>query len=198
MPIKKQNKKKKGFTLIELIIVIAIIAILAAIAIPNFLSIQRKSRVKADIASAKTIYDATSALIAEGKIIPNNSAVTFTLDGGKTQSVTPSGQSSTTTTDQTFVLEKEKKSGSDSTLADDNIVEKYLQTIPVSQSVSGDVFAVKVDPNGKPASGQGESAKAEEPAKIEVYLVKSGAKDTTGGILVYPTTTGDYALNSTN
>lgn len=167
---KRQNKKNKGFTLIELIIVIAIIAILAAIAIPNFLSIQRKSRVKADIASAKTIYNAAAALVSEGKI----------------------------TSDQTFVLEKEKKSGSDSTLADDNIVEKYLQTIPVSQSVSGDLFAVKVDPNGKPASGQGEAAKAEEPAKIEVYLVKSGAKDTTGGILVYPTTTGDYALNSTN
>ena len=64
---KEYNKKKKGFTLIELIIVIAIIAILAAIAIPNFLSIQRKSRVKADIATAKTIYDATSALIAEGR-----------------------------------------------------------------------------------------------------------------------------------
>ncbi|MHC9332823.1 prepilin-type N-terminal cleavage/methylation domain-containing protein, partial [Clostridium perfringens] len=55
MNTKKQTKKKQGFTLIELIIVIAIIAILAAIAIPKLLSIQRKARVKADIASAKTI-----------------------------------------------------------------------------------------------------------------------------------------------
>ena len=68
MNTKKQNKKKKGFTLIELIIVIAIIAILAAIAIPNFLSIQRKSKVKADVASAKNIYDVTSALVADNKI----------------------------------------------------------------------------------------------------------------------------------
>ncbi|ELC8425696.1 prepilin-type N-terminal cleavage/methylation domain-containing protein [Clostridium perfringens] len=80
MNTKKQNKKKKGFTLIELIIVIAIIAILAAIAIPNFLSIQRKSRVKADIASAKTIYDATSALIAEGKIQVPESEATYKID----------------------------------------------------------------------------------------------------------------------
>ena len=72
MNTKKQNKKKKGFTLIELIVVIAIIAILAAIAIPNFLSIQRKARVKADVASAKTIYDATSALIAQGDISATN------------------------------------------------------------------------------------------------------------------------------
>ncbi|MDM0925284.1 prepilin-type N-terminal cleavage/methylation domain-containing protein [Clostridium perfringens] len=64
------NKKKKGFTLIELIVVIAIIAILAAIAIPNFLSIQRKARVKSDVASAKSIYDATSALIAQSELKP--------------------------------------------------------------------------------------------------------------------------------
>ena len=49
----KIGKRKKGFTLIELIIVIAIIAILATIAIPNFLAIQRKARVKADIATGK-------------------------------------------------------------------------------------------------------------------------------------------------
>ena len=68
MNTKKQNKKKKGFTLIELIIVIAIIAILAAIAIPNFLSIQRKSKVKADVATAKSIYDTTETLVADGTI----------------------------------------------------------------------------------------------------------------------------------
>lgn len=64
----KISKRKKGFTLIELIIVIAIIAILAAIAIPNFLAIQRKARIKADIATAKNIYDATATMITEGKV----------------------------------------------------------------------------------------------------------------------------------
>lgn len=63
-----KNKKKKGFTLIELIIVIAIIAILAAVAIPKFSSISKDAKIKSDIANAKTISNAVSALIAEGEI----------------------------------------------------------------------------------------------------------------------------------
>lgn len=65
---KNLRKKKKGFTLIELIIVIAIIAILAAVAIPKFGSVRRSAEDKAMLANAKTIANAAAVLVEEGKL----------------------------------------------------------------------------------------------------------------------------------
>ena len=45
------KKKRKGFTLAELLIVVAIIAVLVAIGIPIFTSLLEKSREAADAAN---------------------------------------------------------------------------------------------------------------------------------------------------
>ncbi|MBF0468825.1 MAG: prepilin-type N-terminal cleavage/methylation domain-containing protein [Desulfamplus sp.] len=58
------KNNQKGFTLIELMIVVAIIGILAAIAIPNFLQYQLKSKtseVKVNLGAIKTNQEAYMA-----------------------------------------------------------------------------------------------------------------------------------------
>ena len=56
---------KKGFTLIELMIVVAIIGILAAIAIPNFLRFQAKSRQSEAKTNLGGIFTAQTAYLGE-------------------------------------------------------------------------------------------------------------------------------------
>jgi type IV pilus assembly protein PilA len=62
---KLTRKNQKGFTLIELMIVIAIIGILAAIAIPNFLAYRTKGQNSAAKAEAKNFYQTAMAYFAD-------------------------------------------------------------------------------------------------------------------------------------
>ncbi len=59
------RKLQKGFTLIELMIVVAIIGILAAIAIPNFVRFQAKSKQSEAKANLKAIFVAKKSNFAE-------------------------------------------------------------------------------------------------------------------------------------
>ncbi|MEW6719074.1 MAG: prepilin-type N-terminal cleavage/methylation domain-containing protein [Thermodesulfobacteriota bacterium] len=72
---------KKGFTLIELMIVVAIIGILAAIAIPNFLKFQAKSRQSEAKSNLGAIFTGQVSYFGENNLYSTFSAINWSPSG---------------------------------------------------------------------------------------------------------------------
>jgi type IV pilus assembly protein PilA len=68
----KKLIKKKGFTLVELMIVVAIIGILAAIAIPNFIKFQARSKQSEAKTNLKAMFQAEKSYFAERDTYSND------------------------------------------------------------------------------------------------------------------------------
>lgn len=56
--VQEASKNQKGFSLVELIIVIAILGVIAAIAIPNVTTSVQQARINTDITNARAIANA--------------------------------------------------------------------------------------------------------------------------------------------
>ncbi len=74
--------KRKGFTLIELMIVVAIIGILAAIAIPNMVYTKKKAQLSSCKANLKSVATALDMYANDNQDIYPTAGASVAADGG--------------------------------------------------------------------------------------------------------------------
>jgi type IV pilus assembly protein PilA len=107
--MKKEVTNNKGFSLVELIVVIAIMAVLMAVLAPALLRYVEKSRKQTDESSAAEITNAVEIALSDDTIydeVAGSTTITVTYDG-KTGSLTPAGidVSAVTSAEDDFMAE---------------------------------------------------------------------------------------------
>lgn len=117
-------KNRKGFTIVELVIVIAVIAILAAVLIPTFSSVTNSARASAAQQQAKAALDSILAL-TEGSL-PDGTLFCIT------------GDSKESSLDYTFVYSGNKLTQVE---VDDAVIEKFGTTDDYAIYVTASAFA---------------------------------------------------------
>jgi len=150
--------KQKGFSLIELLIVVAIILIIAAIAIPNLLRARMASNESSAVASIRTI---NTAMVTYNSTYPTvGYAAALTNLGG----VAPCTPSSTTACLIDSVLSAGTKSGYNFAATGAGgppAISYYATGVPITENQTGirsfcafEDAVVRVDPTGTLAGSE--------------------------------------------
>ena len=80
----RRTANKKGFTIVELVIVIAVIAILAGVMIPTFGGVIKKANISAVQQEATAVYKEVYAIdLSDGELSYDVTAATYAAAGGE-------------------------------------------------------------------------------------------------------------------
>lgn len=93
----KTQHNQKGFTLIELIVVIAIMGIIGAVLVPQFSTMSLRSRMSTDVSTAKTIQNQAEIYFADTGAWPGSAAGSIVSVLGSTSYLDPKYLSDSTT-----------------------------------------------------------------------------------------------------
>ena len=139
----KLKNNKKGFTLVEIIVVLVILAVLAAASIPTMLGFVEDAKGKAEIANARAAYVACQSIATEEK-----ASGTATLETGKTYVI-----ADTTTEDNSETNNKKLNQMLGTDLAGASVTPTISKTGEVTKVVyisdtatrATDVYKVTID-----------------------------------------------------
>jgi prepilin-type N-terminal cleavage/methylation domain-containing protein len=138
-------RRQKGFSLIELLIVVAVILIIAAIAIPNMMRARMAANEASAVASMRSIFTAEAAYMAQGWSNPG--AIGFSallLDLGSTSCSPPTSTSA-------CQLDNDLAAASTIATAKNGY---YFTYTPVTSGIYNTGFGLQGDPVQRGASGQ--------------------------------------------
>jgi prepilin-type N-terminal cleavage/methylation domain-containing protein len=110
MPLQTMKRKRysRGFTLVEIMVVVSLIAVLLMIAIPNYIGARARSEANACISQLRQIEDAkdrwamekhktSGDIVSQADIVPNYVKTMPACPGGGTLTINPVGTSATCT-----------------------------------------------------------------------------------------------------